>query len=145
MQILDRGANKWDFVPLRGSAGDVSNDQPTIDVKGRSIYVISRKLKALLRYSIEKGNIAETIPLPPGWEAPTGEFGGSEYETYLAFDSMNRVLLNPVTKSYGGKVHGVGLYHPDEKRWEWEPPPEGVSGNTLGFDATNNVFLYPGP
>ena len=144
MQSLNRTAGKWDFVPLGGSAGDVSNDQSAIDVKGRSIYVISRKLRALLRYSIDKGNIAETIPLPSGWVAPSGEFGGLEYETYLAFDSVNRVLLNPVTQSYGGKVHGVGIYHPDEKRWEWEPPPEGVSGNTLGFDATNNVFLFLG-
>jgi len=144
IQILDRGTNKWDFVPLRGSAGDASNDQPAIDVKGRNIYVISRKLKALLRYSIDKGSIAETIPLPEGWVGPTGEFGGSNFETYLAFDPINRVLMNPVTTNYGGKIRGVGLYHPDDKRWEWEPPVEGVSGNTLGFDATNNVFLFLG-
>ena len=41
MQVLDRGANRWDFIPLRGASGvsstDASNDQSAIDPKGRSI------------------------------------------------------------------------------------------------------------
>jgi len=123
---------------------DASNDQSAIDPQGRSIYVISRKLKALIRYSIGKKEVAETIPMPPGWSAPSSEFGGGDMETYLAFDSINRVLLNPVTHNYGGKLLGLGIYHVDTKKWEWEEAPEGVSGNTLAFDATNNVFMFFG-
>lgn len=102
------------------------------------------KLKALLRYSISKKDVAEVIPLPAGWTAPVSEFAGSDMETYLAFDSINRVLINPVTHNYGGKVLGLGIYHVDTKKREWEEAPEGVSGNTLAFDATNNVFMFFG-
>ena len=147
MQVLERGANRWEFISLRGSGvggTDASNDQSAIDPQGRSIYVISRKLKALIRYSIGKKEVAETIPMPPGWSAPSSEFGGGDMETYLAFDSINRVLLNPVTHNYGGKLLGLGIYHVDTKKWEWEEAPEGVSGNTLAFDATNNVFMFFG-
>ena len=148
MQVLDRGANRWDFIPLRGVSGvsstDASNDQSAIDPKGRSIYVISRKLKALLRYAIGKKDVAEAIPLPAAWTPPVSDFAGSDMETYLAFDSINRVLINPVTHNYGGKVLGLGIYHVDTKKWEWEEVPEGVSGNTLAFDATNNVFIFFG-
>ena len=147
MQVLERGANRWQFIPLRGSGvggTDASNDQSAIDPQGRSIYVISRKLKALIRYSITKKEVAETIPMPSGWSAPSSEFGGGDMETYLAFDSINRVLLNPMTHNYGGKLLGVGIFHVDTKKWEWEEAPEGVSGNTLAFDATNNVFMFFG-
>jgi len=148
MQVLERAGNRWDFIPLRGASGvsssDASNDQPAIDPQGRSIYVISRKLKALLRYSISKKDVAEVIPLPAGWTAPVSEFAGGDMETYLAFDSINRVLINPVTHNYGGKVLGLGIYHVDTKKWEWEEAQEGVSGNTLAFDATNNVFMFFG-
>jgi hypothetical protein len=148
MQVLDRGANRWGFIPLRGVSGvgaiDASNDQPAIDPKGRSIYVISRKMKALLRYSIDKKDVVEAIPMPAAWTAPSSEFGGGDMETYLAFDSINRVLINPMTHNYGGKLLGLGIYHVDTKKWEWEEAPEGVSGNTLAFDATNNIFMFFG-
>ena len=102
------------------------------------------KLKALLRYSNSKKDVAYVIPWPAGWTAPVSEFAGSDMETYLAFDSINRVLINPVTHNYGGKVLGLGIYHVDTKKREWEEAPEGVSGNTLAFDATNNVFMFFG-
>ena len=148
MQVLDRGANRWTFTPLRGVSGvgasDPSNDQPAIDPKGHSIYVISRKMKALLRYSIDKKDVVEAIPMPAQWTAPSSEFGGGDMETYLAFDSINRVLINPMTHNYGGKLLGLGIYHVDTKKWEWEEAREDVSGNTLAFDATNNVFMFFG-
>jgi len=149
------------IVPLDGTTGachrlsfsgravsnmwNLSNDQPAIDVQGRAIYAISRVLKAIVKWSITDKKVVELIPLPPAWVAPGGEFGGWEYETYLAFDSKNRVLLHPNTSGYGGVSKSpLGLYHVDTKRWESEPVPPEVTGNTLGYDATNDVFLFLG-
>ena len=148
MQILDRGTEAPVGASrlLRGSAGDMSNDAvPPIDVKGRAIYVISRKLKALLRYSIEKGSIAETDP------AARGMGRAQRRVRRLELRDLSRVRSHQPGAAESGnhelrgaRCRGVGIYHPDEKRWEWEPAVEGVSGNTLGFDATNNVFLFLG-
>jgi hypothetical protein len=50
------------FDPGRGS--DPNRDQPAIDLQGRNVYLPSRRLGALLRYSIPKDGIVETIPVP---------------------------------------------------------------------------------
>lgn len=143
MQIVPLNGAPAELIKLPG-LGDMSNDQSTIDAQGRAIYAISRSLKAIVKYSIPDKKVVERIPLPTGWVTPTGEFGGGDFETLLAFDSRNRVLLNPVTVNYGGKALGLGIYHVDTKRWEWDAVPETVSGNTFGYDATNNVFLFLG-
>ena len=127
-----------------GSLDESGNrDQSAIDVQGRSIYRITRDLRALLRYSIPRGSIADTIPLPSQWVSPPGD-----HETYLAFDSRNRVLLVPNADSYAGKVLGLGIYHVDTKKWEWESTGlvDGllVRGNLFGFDEKNNAFFLGG-
>jgi hypothetical protein len=147
-------------TPVVSNANNLNNDQPAIDVAGRAIYAISRPLRALVKWSITERKVVELIPLPATWVAPSGEFGGWEYETYLAFDSKNRVLMNPNTVGYGGTMinstsgvnRGVNFYWVDKPRnadgstktWEWEAAPAAVSGNALGYDATNNVFLFLG-
>jgi hypothetical protein len=120
-----------------------NRDQPAIDVQGRSIYRIGRDTKALLRFSIRSRSFAERIPLPAQWAMPPGDM-----ETYAAFDPRNRVLLLPNVESFGGRVLGLGIYHVDRHRWEWEAvtPVEGllVRGNVFGFDEKNNVFFLAG-
>lgn len=152
-RFYDRGGAHMQVVPLDGSSSEfiklpglknLNNDQPAIDVEGRAIYVIAREIRSLVKYSIPDKKVVARIPLPATWVAPTGEFGGWEYETYLAFDSKNRVLLNPVTVGYGGIPKGLGIYRLDSKEWEWEAVPPGVSGNNLAYDVTNNVFLFLG-
>jgi hypothetical protein len=127
-----------------GAAGSMdeggNRDQSAIDVQGRDIYRIGRDPRVLLRYSIRRGGVVETIRLPSQWVKPPGD-----HETYLAFDSRNRVLLLPNVESYAGKVLGLGIYHVDTKKWEWESVGlvDGllVRGNIFGFDEKNDAFF----
>jgi hypothetical protein len=124
-----------------GSVDEGGNrDQTAIDVAGRNIYRVGRDLRALLRYSIRRGGVVENIPLPAQWVKPPGD-----HETYLAFDSRNRVLLLPNVENFGGKVLGLGIYHVDTKKWEWESVGlvDGllVRGNLFGFDEKNDTFF----
>jgi hypothetical protein len=147
IEVLSLQTNRWDVGGV-GSAfegTDASRDQSVIDVQGRSIYVISRPLRALIRYSIPKRRVAEVIALPREARPPEGTEDG--WETYLVFDPINRVVLYPNTRDNGGRVHGLGIYHVDVKRWEWELPPatgHPVQGNSVGFDVGNNVMLLYG-
>jgi hypothetical protein len=85
----------------------------------------------------------DVIPLPRQAQPPQGY----DEETYLAFDPINRVVLYPNTRENSGRVYGLGIYHVDTKRWEWEGVPAGsppVQGNVLGFDVGNNALLLYG-
>lgn len=128
--------------------GDYNRDMPAIDVAGKAIYITSRPLRSLLKYSIPDRRIVEAIPLPAQWQPPSGEFGGSDLETYMVFDPINRMILNPVTDGFGdGKssnIIGLAIYHVDTKKWEWESVPSAVSGNALGFDEAHNVMMFMG-
>lgn len=124
-----------------GSLDEGGNrDQSAIDVRGRDIYRIARDSRSLLRYSIRKTAAVESIPLPSQWVRPSDDL-----ETYLAFDSRNRILLLPNVESFGGKVLGLGIYHVDTRKWEWESVGlvDGLllRGNLLGFDEKNDVFF----
>jgi hypothetical protein len=142
VEVLSLAKNKWSvFDPGRGS--DPNRDQPAIDVQGRNVYVLSRRLGALLRYSIPKEGIVDVIPVPKAARLPQE----ADYETHLAFDPINRVVLYPNTLDYGGRVLGLGIYHVDSKKWEWEPTPASghpVQGNVVGFDVANNVMMLYG-
>lgn len=140
-----------EILSMSGAAREVSTgpldesgnrDQPAIDVQGRNLYRLARGPRLLLRYSIRSQSVSG-IPLPPQWREPHGD-----HETYLAFDPRNRVLLLPNVENFGGKVLGLGIYHVDAQRWEWEPVREVdgllVRGNLFGFDEKNNVFLLGG-
>ncbi|HEY7253689.1 MAG TPA: hypothetical protein VIG37_24580 [Methylomirabilota bacterium] len=142
VEVLSLAKNKWSvFDPGRGS--DPNRDQPAIDVQGRNVYVLSRRLGALLRYSIPKEGILDMIPVPKAARLPQE----ADYETHLAFDPINRVVLYPNTLDYGGRVLGLGIYHVDTKKWEWESTPTSghpVQGNVVGFDVGNNVMMLYG-
>jgi len=152
MQMIPLDSTTGACFPLSfpGAGGsniwNMSNDQQAIDVQTGHIYAISRVLRSLVKWSIDQRKVVELIPMPTTWVAPTSEFGGWDYETYLAFDSKNRVLMNPNTVNYGGLLtgRGVNFYHVDTKVWTWEDAPAEVSGNNLAYDATNNAFLFLG-
>jgi hypothetical protein len=124
-----------------GSLDEGGNrDQSVIDVQGRSIYRIGRDRRVLLRYSIGRGGVVESIRLPAQWMRPADDL-----ETYLGFDSRNRVILLPNVENFGGRVLGLGIYHVDTKKWEWGNvgPVDGllVRGNLFGYDEKNDVFF----
>lgn len=142
MEILSLGKNKWSVVDP-GAGSDLNRDQSVIDVKGKSIYAISRRLRVVLRYSIPSRRIVESIALPRDTPLPDS----ADFETHLAFDPINRVLLYPSTRDFGGRVYRFGIYHVDRKRWEWEAVPTAghpVQGNVVGFDVGNNVMMLYG-
>ncbi|HEX7215770.1 MAG TPA: hypothetical protein VF578_16280 [Methylomirabilota bacterium] len=142
VETLSLEKNKWSvFDP--GDGNDPNRDQPAIDVQGRSVYLLSRRLGALLRYSIAKESIVDMIPVPREARLPKE----ADFETHLTFDPVNRVVLYPNTLDFGGRVRGLGIYHVDTKKWEWEPTPGSghpVQGNVVGFDAGNNVMMLYG-
>jgi hypothetical protein len=163
MQIIPLDGAPGECLPFsfpNAPAGswDVGNDQSAIDVQGRHIYIIARWKRVLLKWSIDQKKVVELIPMPATWVRPTSEFGGGDYETHIAFDSKNRVLMIPNDVSYGGATtgtlidattgqnRGVYFFNVDTKAWEWEPAPtdKAVSGNILGYDPKNNVFVYVG-
>jgi hypothetical protein len=142
MEILSLEKNKWSVVDP-GAGSDLNRDQSVIDVKGKSIYAISRRLRAVLRYSIPSRRIVDSIALPRDTPLPDS----ADFETHLAFDPINRVLLYPSTRDFGGRVYRFGIYHVDRKRWEWEAVPTAghpVQGNVVGFDVGNNVMMLYG-
>ncbi len=149
MEILDRATNSWEQIPL-GTEGTgvgetrANRDQPAIDVRGRSIYVISWRMRALIRYSIPAKRVIETTPMPPKWIEP---FTPGDHETWMTFDPINRVLLIPVARDFYGLLVGLAIYHVDAKKWEWDDPPRTgpqVSGNVVGFDPVNNAMIFLG-
>jgi hypothetical protein len=149
MEILFRGRNTWEQIPLGGSGSGIgetnaNRDQSAVDVQGRSIYVISWRTRSLMRYSIAAKRVVETTPMPPQWVPPDAP---GDHETWLVFDPINRVILNPVARDFDGVLVGLGIFHVDTKKWEWEDAPTSspkVSGNVLGFDAEHNCLMFLG-
>ena len=142
METLSLEKDSWSTVDL-DPGNDLNRDQSAIDVKGKSIYVISRQLRAVLRYSIPSRRIVENIAIPREIQLPVS----ADFETHLAFDPVNRVLLYPNALDFDGRVYRFGIYHVDKKRWEWEAvPTDGhpVQGNVVGFDVGNNVMMLYG-
>ncbi len=87
--------------------------------------------------------VVASIAIPPEIQLPAS----ADFETYLAFDPVNRVLLYPNTLDFGGRVYRFGIYPVDKKRWEWEAVPtdgDPVQGNVVGFDVGNNVMMLYG-
>ena len=141
MEVLSLEKNKWSVVDPGGS--DLNRAQTAIDVTGKSIYAVSRRLRALLRYSIPSRRIVDSIAIPQDVQLPDS----ADFETHLTFDPINRVLYYPNTRNFGGRLYRFGIYHVDQKRWEWEALPttgHPVQGNVIGFDVGNNVMMLYG-
>jgi len=149
MEVLYRKSNSWEQIQLGAPATlldrtNANRDQSAIDVKGRSIYAISWRMRALMRYSIPAKRVVETIEMPAKWVPPDPP---GDHESWLVFDPINRVVLIPVATDFHGALLGLAIYHVDQKRWEWEDPPAigpQVSGNTVGFDPVNNALMMVG-
>ena len=119
---------------------DPHADQSVIDVQGRAIYFIARATRTLVKYGIDSGRIVRLIPLPTALDVSHPY----DHETYLAFDPINRVVLFPNTRNYGGTFKHLGIYRVDRDQWEIEPVPVEVVGNMLTFDPTHNCLVLMG-
>ena len=124
VQRLSNGNPNWNPVPNRA--------QPVIDVKGRALYWLDAwsAPRALIKINLSNGAVT-SIPLPPQYAPPAG----GDHEVYLAFDPGNRVVLVPNNADMGvSPLKGLGIYHVDTGRWEWEAVPTTVTGSVWGFD-----------
>jgi hypothetical protein len=84
----------------------------------------------LIKIKLSTGGVT-SIPLPPQYAPPAG----GDHEVYLAFDPGNRVVLVPNNADMGASpLKGLGIYHVDTGRWEWEAVPAAVTGSVWGFD-----------
>jgi hypothetical protein len=142
VEQIKLGTTRWQTTRLffGNITVDPHADQSVIDVQGRAIYFIARATRSLVKYGIDSRRILRQIPLPPALDVSQP----FDQETYLAFDSINRVVLFPNTHDYGGTFKHLGIYHVDRGRWEVEAVPAGVFGNILTFDPTRNCLVLMG-
>jgi hypothetical protein len=130
-QRLTTGNPSWNPIPNRA--------QTVIDVKGRAVYWLDvwSTPRALIKINLSNG-AASAIPLPVQYALPAG----GDHEVYLAFDPGNRVVLVPNNFDMGSSpLKGLGIFHVDNGRWEWEPVPPGVGGSVWGFDEATGTLI----
>ena len=139
MERMNLATKKWRVMRL--NAGGLNRAQPVIDEAGRAIYVLQQP--NLLKIFLDRpGDYQqESIPLPPQFALP-GQ--GSASDWYLAFDPINRLVFVPNNLDMGGHVAGLGIYHVDSKKWEWEAVPAGVLANLWGFDENLGALIGMG-
>jgi len=108
------------------------------DLQGRIIYAIDPIAGRLVGYDMDARSLSDLGPVPGG--AP-----GRTNWTFVAFDSINRVLL-----WYRWDVAaGFYAYHPDTKQWETlttdtDLPGVQARGDTIAFDYQQNALVLFG-
>lgn len=131
VQKLSNGNPNWNPIPNRA--------QLVIDVKGRALYWLDAwsTPRALIKINLGNGAIA-SIALPAQFAQPAA----GDHEVYLAFDPGNRVVLVPNNFDMGSSpLKGLGIYHVDTGRWEWEAVPAAVAGSVWGFDEAAGALI----
>lgn len=142
VEQLKLATNRWETTRLGFGhiTVDPHADQSVIDVRGRAIYFIARASRSLVKYGIDSRRVLRLIPLPAALDVSHPY----DQETYLAFDPINRVVLFPNTRDYGGTFKNLGIYHVDKNQWEVEPVPAEVFGNVVTFDSAHNCLVLMG-
>ena len=66
-----------------------------------------------------------------------------DFEQYLAFDPINRLVLYPNAPDMGATspLSGLGIYHVDTGAWEWQSVPASVTGSVWGFDESVGTLI----
>ncbi|MDO8475204.1 MAG: hypothetical protein Q7W02_03230 [Candidatus Rokubacteria bacterium] len=140
LERLNLATKSWRTQDVSDPGGTTPHrSQQVIDVKGRAVLFLAprRKPPALIRVSLTDGAVT-TLPLPSQYRLP--EAGGTE--DYLVFDTMHRVLLIPNNFGMGQTpLQGLGVYHVDTGRWEWEAVPRVVVGSVWGFDEASGAMV----
>ena len=139
-QVYNISKNTWTDYPLGKDALGrdirVSNAFPAVDLKDRVIYVIDHSHGRLHRYHMDSHTMDDLGPIPGG----PRHF----YETYIAWDSTNRVLF-----WFDNIKRVFNIYHPDTKTWQTVStatniPGINAYGRTLIYDAHDNVLVLMG-
>ena len=106
------------------------------DIEGRGVYVIDGLAGRLYRYSLDWGSFKDLGPVPGG---PLG----STNQTYVAWDSLNKVLF------WHKEGTAFFAYHPDTRQWVTLPiastaPGVNARGRLLIYDPGQNALLLFG-
>jgi hypothetical protein len=130
----------WNPVPHRA--------QPVLDEQGQFVYWLDIWGEARSATTPGPPMLAKTrlvdgrtvrIPLPPEWR-PVEGYGN---DMYLAFDTINRLVLIPNQFGMGTSgLFGLGIYHVDTGAWEWDTKvPPAVQGSVWGFDENLGALV----
>jgi hypothetical protein len=143
VEVLHRATNKWSYY---NQTRHTNRAQLAIDVIGRNVYGIDTVDMHLLRWNVDTHAFKDLGRMPASWKGPDNPRGG-EFETYLVFDSVNRVLISPDLPNYNGQIRGMAFYRVDTRKWDAYEPVTGtidgycVQANTFGYDPSNNVMI----
>jgi hypothetical protein len=133
LERLNLATKTWNVQNLSDPGGTTPHrSQQVVDVKGRAVFFLApwRKPPSLIRVSLKNGSVT-AIPLPQQYRLP--DTGGTE--DYLVFDNINRVVLLPNNFGMGQTpIQGLGVFHVDSGKWEWEAVPPVVVASVWGFD-----------
>jgi hypothetical protein len=141
IEKLSLANNRWTSRSFSGlEQGEFNRAQSAVDIRGRFLYVIDAKGKRLVKYSLDRPGVTY-VPMPRQYQGPSDR---ATFEAYLVFDSVNRVLLMPDVADFDGIVVGLGVYHVDDRTWEYDAVPAGPSGNVWQFDPAANAMLGVG-
>jgi len=146
VEVLHRATNTWSYYSQPYST---NRAQLAIDVVGRNVYGIGTVGMHLLRWNIDTHTFSDLGRMPASWIGPDNPTG-VEFETYLVFDSVNRVLISPDPPNHYGQIRGMAFYHVDTGKWDPYEPVTGkidgycVEGNVFGYDPANNVMIAYG-
>ena len=128
VQKLSNRKPDWNPIPNRA--------QLVIDVRDQCVYWIDSPGRKVIKVRLKNASVTQ-IPLPPQYVAPP-----EDHEIYLVFDPGNRVLMVPNNRDMGeSTLNGLGIYHVDTGRWEWEAVPAAVVGSVWGFDGATGAMI----
>jgi hypothetical protein len=129
------GPQKWSVSGM--PAINIWKEYLAADFDGRAVYAIDGLTGRLYRYSLDWGSFKDLGMVPGGALGATNQ-------TYLAWDSLNKVLF------WHKEGTAFYAYHPDTRAWESLPlassvPGVNARGRLLIYDPGQNVlFLYGG-
>jgi hypothetical protein len=128
------GREKWSVGGMPSI--NIWKEYLAADIEGRGVYVIDGLAGRLYRYSLDWGSFKDLGPVPGG---PLG----STNQTYVAWDSLNKVLF------WHKEGTAFFAYHPDTRQWVTLPiastaPGVNARGRLLIYDPGQNALLLFG-
>jgi hypothetical protein len=135
INIYNLATKTWSAVGMP----DISiwKEYLAVDLVGRVIYSIDGLKGELWRYNMDARTFTNLGPVPGGVIGMTNQI-------YVAWDSLNRVLL---WHREGVATH---VYHPDTQQWESLPqtasnvPGLNIKGRMIIYDPAQNAFVLYG-
>jgi hypothetical protein len=123
-------ANRYNIASRRWSVSgmpplNIWKEYLAADIEGRAVYAIDGLAGRLHRYNIDSGSFKDLGPIPGGSLRTTNQ-------TYLAWDSLNKVLF------WHKEGTAFFAYHPQTRGWE----TLSIASNVSGVNARGRLLIY---